>query len=116
MAPNGSVQHFAEIGNKFGPFDLAILECGQYNEMWPYIHMMPEQTAQAGIDLGAKVIWPVHWGKFTLALHAWNDSPKRITKVADELRLKLTTPIIGEQIVIGTTYPNRNWWELPEGK
>ena len=113
---SGYEKHFAAIGEKFGPFDLAILECGQYNEMWPYIHMMPEQTAQAGIDLGAKVIWPVHWGKFTLALHAWNDSPKRITKVADELRLKLTTPIIGEQIIIGTTYPNRNWWELPEGK
>jgi len=113
---SGYEKHFAEIGSKFGPFDLAILECGQYNEMWPYIHMMPEQTAQAGIDLGAKVIWPVHWGKFTLALHPWNESPKRITKVADELRLKLTTPIIGEQIIIGTTYPNRNWWELPEGK
>jgi len=113
---SGYEKHFAAIGEKFGPFDLAVLECGQYNEMWPYIHMMPEQTAQAGIDLGAKVIWPVHWGKFTLAFHAWNDSPKRITKAADELRLKLTTPVIGEQIVIGTTYPNRNWWELPEGK
>jgi len=112
---SGYEKHFAEIGEKFGPFDLAILECGQYNEMWPFIHMMPEQTAQAGIDLGAKVIWPVHWGKFTLALHPWNESPKRISKKAEELRLKLTTPVIGEQIIIPTTYPNRNWWELPEG-
>jgi len=113
---SGYEKHFAEIGKKFGPFDLAILECGQYNEMWPYIHMMPEQTAQAGIDLGAKVIWPVHWGKFTLALHPWNESPKRISKVAEELRLKLTTPVIGEQIIIPTTFPNRNWWEVPGGK
>ena len=113
---SGYEKHFAEIGKKFGPFDLAILECGQYNEMWPYIHMMPEQTAQAGIDLGAKVIWPVHWGKLTLALHPWNESPKRISKVAEELRLKLTTPVIGEQIIIPTTFPNRNWWEVPGGK
>ncbi|WP_229253703.1 MBL fold metallo-hydrolase [Dyadobacter sp. NIV53] len=113
---SGYEKHFAAIGEKFGPFDLAVLECGQYNEMWPDIHMMPEQTAQAGIDLGAKVVWPVHWGKFTLALHPWNESPKRISKRAEELRLKLTTPVIGEQIIVGTTYPNRNWWELPEGK
>jgi L-ascorbate metabolism protein UlaG (beta-lactamase superfamily) len=113
---SGYEKHFAAIGQKFGPFDLAILECGQYNEMWPYIHMMPEQTAQAGIDLGAKVIWPVHWGKFTLALHPWNESPKRISKIAEELRLKLTTPVIGEQIIVGSTYPNRNWWEVPQGR
>jgi L-ascorbate metabolism protein UlaG (beta-lactamase superfamily) len=34
---SGYEKHFAEIGKKFGPFDLAILECGQYNEWWPYI-------------------------------------------------------------------------------
>jgi len=109
---SGYEKHFAEIGEKFGPFDLAILECGQYNVWWPYIHMMPEQTAQAGIDLGAKVVWPVHWGKFALAFHPWNESIMRISKRAEELRLRLTTPMIGEQIIIGNKYPNQNWWEL----
>lgn len=108
---SGYETHFKEIGQKFGPFDLAILECGQYNEDWPYIHMMPEQTAQAGVDLGAKVVWPVHWGKFTLALHEWNESPKRITKKASELGLKLTTPMIGEQIIVNKIYPDRQWWK-----
>jgi L-ascorbate metabolism protein UlaG (beta-lactamase superfamily) len=109
---SGYEKHFAQIGEKFGPFDLAILECGQYNEWWPYIHMMPEQTAQAGIDLGAKIVWPVHWGKFALAFHPWNESILRISKRAEELRLRLTTPMIGEQIILGTKYPNQNWWEL----
>jgi L-ascorbate metabolism protein UlaG (beta-lactamase superfamily) len=108
---SGYEYHFAEIGKRFGPFDLAILECGQYNEMWPYIHMMPEQTAQAGVELGAAVVWPVHWGKFTLAFHAWNEPIQRITKKANELNLKLTTPKIGEQIILNEQYPNDVWWE-----
>ena len=37
---------------------MAILENGQYDANWPYIHMMPEQTVQAGIDLNAKVLFP----------------------------------------------------------
>jgi L-ascorbate metabolism protein UlaG (beta-lactamase superfamily) len=110
---SGYEKHFGEIGRKFGPFDIAILECGQYNEMWPYIHMMPEETAQAGVELGAKVVWPVHWGKFTLGLHPWNESPKRISKRAAELGLKLTTPMIGEQIVLDTIYPDKKWWDVP---
>ncbi len=66
---SGYDKHFKEIGNQFGPFDLAILECGQYNEYWKYIHMMPEEAVQATIDLNAKVLIPVHWSKFSLALH-----------------------------------------------
>lgn len=67
---SGYDTHFAQIGNEHGPFDLAILECGQYNNAWRYIHMMPEQTVQAAIDLKAKILMPVHWAKFALALHA----------------------------------------------
>ena len=62
---SGYDSHFKEIGNKYGPFDLAILEAGQYNTMWPLIHMMPEETVQAAVDLKAKALLPVHWGKFT---------------------------------------------------
>src|SRR5690606_17606068 len=54
------------------PFDLDILECCQYNAYWKYIHMMPEETVQAALDLNAKRLFPVHWGKFSLALHDWD--------------------------------------------
>lgn len=67
---SGYDSHFKEIGEKHGPFDVAILESGQYNTMWPLIHMMPEETVQAAVDLYAKALLPVHWGKFSLALHA----------------------------------------------
>jgi len=109
---SGYDDHFKEIGDKFGPFDIVFLECGQYNVKWPFIHMMPEQTVQASIDLKAKVLMPVHWGKFTLATHPWNESIERATKAADSLNVKLTTPKIGEPILIDSSYPNEKWWRM----
>ena len=108
---SGYEKHFAEIGARFGPFDLAILECGQYGTNWPYIHMLPEQTAQAAKDLQAKVLMPVHWAKFQLAFHPWDDSIKRVTAAAALQHQPITTPQIGEPVVINETYPGKRWWE-----
>jgi len=104
--------HFKEIGEKYGPFDIAILESGQYNAAWPFIHMMPEQTVQAALDLKAKVLLPVHWGKFALSLHPWNEPVQRVLKEAAKNNLKVTTPMIGEPVVLNESYPNKKWWEL----
>jgi L-ascorbate metabolism protein UlaG (beta-lactamase superfamily) len=109
---SGYDSHFKEIGHQYGPFDIVMLECGQYNAHWPYIHMMPEETAQAAIDLKAKMLLPVHWAKFTLSLHPWNESIKRVTKKAAALNQPITTPMIGEPVVLGKSYPGKHWWEL----
>ena len=108
---SGYDSHFNEIGSKHGPFDIAILEAGQYNVMWPYIHMMPEETVQAAVDLNAKTLLPVHWGKFTLALHAWDEPIKRIIEKAKELNLKVITPKIGEPVIVGKELQTTGWWE-----
>jgi len=108
---SGYDNHFKTIGDMFGPFDIALLECGQYNTAWPNIHMMPEETAQAAIDLKAKWLMPVHWGKFSLSLHPWDEPIKRVTAKAKELGVNITTPIIGEPVIIGERYPNSQWWE-----
>lgn len=102
---------FKAIGDQYGPFDLALLECGQYNAMWPNIHMMPEEVAQASIDLKAKVFMPVHWSKFTLALHTWKDPIERTTKAAEKLGAVITTPLIGQPVVLGEDLPKNRWWE-----
>ncbi|GHB60530.1 MBL fold metallo-hydrolase [Persicitalea jodogahamensis] len=107
---SGYDTHFREIGEKYGPFDLALLECGQYNQNWPYIHMMPEETAQAALDLRAKVLLPVHWGKFTLALHPWYEPIERVSLRAQELGLPLVTPMIGQPFTIGENLPGNAWW------
>jgi L-ascorbate metabolism protein UlaG (beta-lactamase superfamily) len=102
--------HFKEIGNKYGPFDLAILECGQYNEFWKYIHMMPEETVQAAIDLKASALMPVHWAKFTLSLHDWNESINRATAESKKKNLPLVVPRIGEKVILGSAGTQNDWW------
>jgi len=109
---SGYDSHFKEIGNKYGPFDLAILEAGQYNTMWPLIHMMPEETVQAAVDLKAKALLPVHWGKFTLAMHAWNDPIKRVVEKAKELNMKVLTPKIGQALTLGSGFQSESWWNF----
>ncbi|GAB3896514.1 hypothetical protein GCM10028803_14190 [Larkinella knui] len=99
------------IGEKYGPFDLALLECGAYNEDWIDIHMMPEQTAQAQLDVKADLLIPIHWGKFNLALHTWRDPIRRLLKRSAELGTKIATPRIGEVTVLGSTVPTGHWWE-----
>ncbi len=107
---SGYAPHFKEIGEQYGPFDMAILECGQYNLAWHDIHMLPEETVQASIDLKARVLMPVHWGKFTISLHPWNEPILRVTKAAKEKQVELATPMIGQPVVIGEPYPAADWW------
>jgi len=95
---SGYGDHFAEIGNKYGPFDLAILECGQYDKNWKYIHMMPEETVMAALDLKAKKLLPAHWAKFALANHDWDDPIKRVVYAAKEKGIPLLRPMIGEEV------------------
>ncbi len=114
---SGYGTHFKEIGDKYGPFDIALMECGQYNENWPEIHMMPEETVQAAIDIKSLVAMPIHWGAFTLALHSWTDPVERMRQKANALNLPITTPKIGEQFIIGNRdegYPIEKWWESNE--
>ena len=107
---SGYGDHFKEIGSKFKSFDIAILECGQYNHKWPLIHMTPEQTVQANIDLNSKVLFPVHWGKFALAYHPWNEPIARAITEAKNLNVTCTTPLIGETIKLDNHYPDSQWW------
>jgi L-ascorbate metabolism protein UlaG (beta-lactamase superfamily) len=108
---SGYDTHFKEIGDKFGPFDIVIMECGQYDEQWPLIHMMPEETVKATIDVKGKLLLPIHWGSFKLGLHSWTDPAERVSKQATLQNVSLTTPIIGEVIILGEGAPNSNWWE-----
>jgi L-ascorbate metabolism protein UlaG (beta-lactamase superfamily) len=108
---SGYDSHFAEIGEHLGPFDLAVLEDGQYNKNWKYIHMMPEETVQASIDLKAKKLLPVHWAKFSLSTHAWYEPIIRIKKEAAQKNVSLLHPMIGETVDLDSSQRFSNWWE-----
>ena len=103
--------HFIEIGEKYGPFDLAMLECGQYNLAWRDIHMLPEESVQAGIDVNAKVVMPIHWGAFALAVHPWKEPVERFKAEALRSDVRMIHPFIGERFAVGVEYPAVEWWK-----
>ncbi len=109
---SGYDTHFPEIGNTYGPFDLAILENGQYNKNWKYIHMQPSETLQAATDLQAKRLFPVHNSKFPLSVHPWDEPLKTITELNKEVKLNLATPMIGEELFLKDSDQQfSKWWE-----
>jgi L-ascorbate metabolism protein UlaG (beta-lactamase superfamily) len=109
---SGYDTHFAKIGETYGPFDLALLECGQYDKSWKYIHMMPEEVVTAAQELKAKRLMPVHWAKFSLGNHAWDEPILRVTAAAKQHAIPLLTPMIGEEVNLkDTTTVFPAWWE-----
>jgi L-ascorbate metabolism protein UlaG (beta-lactamase superfamily) len=109
---SGYDSHFKSIGEEHGPFDLALLECGQYNKNWRHIHMMPEETVQASLDLKAKRLMPVHWGKFALSMHDWDEPIVRAFAEAERLNQPLVTPKIGEIVYLEDhSQLFSNWWK-----
>jgi L-ascorbate metabolism protein UlaG (beta-lactamase superfamily) len=110
---SGYDDSFKKIGERYGPFDIAMLECGQYDKQWPYIHMMPEESVQASIDLQAKVYMPVHWAKFKLALHPWREPVERALTHAAKLNVTAATPRIGEVIHLDNIPAAAPWWPDP---
>ncbi|WP_020560103.1 MBL fold metallo-hydrolase [Thiofilum flexile] len=110
---SGYDTHFKDIGERYGPFDLAILESGQYNLAWEAIHLLPPQTLVAATDLKAKRLFPVHSGKFVLSTHPWNEPLSEVYRINQEkYQLPLATPMIGEKLYLD----NQNqifteWWK-----
>jgi len=109
---SGYDTHYAAIGKKHGAVDLAILENGQYDSAWRYIHHLPNEVLRAARDLGAKRLFPVHSSKFVLARHAWDDPLKEIARLNAADPIPLVTPIIGEVVGLNDgSHVFRKWWE-----
>lgn len=114
----GYSPEFANIGERYGDFDIAFIEDGAYNLRWRDVHMMPEESAQAGIDVKAKVVLPIHWGKFDLSTHQWTEPVKRIKAamnqhnqtVPESQHIQITTPRVG-QVFDLHNLPTQAWWE-----
>lgn len=101
---------FKEIGERFGPFDLALMENGAYNPQWHYVHMFPAETLQAFIDVNARVLVPVHNGTFDLSMHAWDDPLRQITELATRRAISIRTPVFGERVDIRAPAATHAWW------
>ena len=107
----GYFDGFKKIGDKYGPFDVTMLETGAYDAMWPDVHMQPEQTLQAFIDLKGKWLMPVHNGTFDLGLHAWREPFDRIAALAQERGVALATPEMGAALDLKLPQAGTHWWK-----
>lgn len=110
---SGYGKHFKTIGDQYGPFDYAILECGQYNEKWPYIHTLGDELVKEMVDLKAAALIPVHHSKFKLAQHPWNEPLQLAVEAAAKGDFLVLTPKIGEAVSLKepkTTW--QAWWEF----
>lgn len=108
----GYGRHFKENGDKYGPFDFGTIENGQYNLSWPKNHMFPEQAVQASIDLGIQTVVPIHWGKFALSYHTWNEPILRFVAEAEKKHLNYSVPQIGQLIDIKAPSCKKVWWNF----
>lgn len=108
---SGYDTHYVDIGKKYGPFDLVILENGQYNKAWPYIHQTPEEVLKAAKKLKAKQILPVHSCKFALSDHPWDEPLTKLTELNKAYDFSLVTPIIGEVVELNEESQKfKKWW------
>ena len=109
---SGYFPGFRDIGRKYGPFDMTFLECGAYNERWPEVHMFPEQTVQAHLDLAGKLLQPIHWSTFNLSFHPWYEPMERLTTAAAKAGITVSTPIIGRTVDYHKRADAQAWWQL----
>lgn len=107
---SGYFPGFRAIGERYGPFDLTLVETGAYNQDWPDVHMQPEQSLQAHLDLGGRRLMPIHNGTFDLALHPWTEPFERIEALAAARGVALSTPRMGERLDLRAPLPGSAWW------
>ena len=107
----GYADHFKAIGDRLGPFDFAMMECGRYCVDWFQIHMFPKESIQAALDAKVKVAMPVHWAGFNLSYqHAWFEPAEEFINHAKLQSLKYITPQLGE--IFQSSSLSQEWWNL----
>ena len=99
-----------EIGTRLGPFDLAMIEVGEYDALWPDVHLGPEQAVRAHQLVRGDVMLPVHWAGFDLALHGWTEPIERVLAAAAATGVRVATPQPGELLEPTAMGVQRRWW------
>jgi len=106
----GYFNGFKRIGERYGPFDVAFVETGAYDAKWPFVHMQPEQTVQAHQDLRGRWLVPIHNGTFDLAMHRWEEPFERVSALAAQRGIALSTPVMGERLDLAAPHAGTPWW------
>lgn len=112
----GYFDGFRTIGERLGPFDVTLIETGAYDAQWPYVHMQPEETVQAHVDLRGRWLVPIHNGTFDLAMHRWQEPFERVTALATARGVELSTPRMGERLTLAAPHRGERWWRSVDDK
>jgi L-ascorbate metabolism protein UlaG (beta-lactamase superfamily) len=99
-----------QIGERFGPFDVTLIEIGQYHSAWPDWHIGPEQAVTAHRLLRGRVLLPVHWGKLQLAYHGWTEPIERVLAAAARAQVTVLTPMPGQSVEPEAPARLTHWW------
>lgn len=103
-----------DIGQRLGPFDLTLIEVGQYHRAWPDWHAGPEQAVRAHQLVRGAVFLPVHWGAFALAYHGWTEPAERALAAARAANVSIIIPRPGQSVEPSAPPPFERWWpDLP---
>jgi L-ascorbate metabolism protein UlaG (beta-lactamase superfamily) len=106
----GLTTEYETIRDRFGPFDLVMLEVGAFHPSWGDIHLGPENALKAHALLGGGPFLPIHWGTFSLALHAWDEPAETLVARAPALGVPLVMPQLGEPVEPAHAHDVQPWW------
>lgn len=101
---------FLQIGERLGPFDLTLIEVGEYSALWADVHLGPEQAVLAHRLVRGRVLLPVHWAGFDLAYHGWTEPMERALAAADAQGVRVATPRPGEMLEPAHLTSPVRWW------
>jgi L-ascorbate metabolism protein UlaG (beta-lactamase superfamily) len=110
----GLTTQYQTIRDRFGPFDLVMLEVGAFHPAWGDIHLGPENALRALALLGGGPFLPVHWGTFSLAMHAWDQPAEALLELAPKADAQLVMPRLGEPIEPAHAGRVEPWWRSVE--
>jgi L-ascorbate metabolism protein UlaG (beta-lactamase superfamily) len=94
----GLTTEYSVIGERLGPFDLVMLEVGAFHPAWGDIHLGPANALEALGLLGGGAFLPVHWGTFSLAMHAWDEPAETLLALGPKKGVQLVMPRLGEPV------------------
>jgi L-ascorbate metabolism protein UlaG (beta-lactamase superfamily) len=106
----GLTSEYQAIRERFGRFDLVMLEVGALHPAWGDIHLGPERALEALALLGGGPLLPVHWGTFSLALHAWDQPAETLLELAPKMGAHLVMPRLGEAVEPAHAESPKPWW------
>ncbi|MBI5547300.1 MAG: MBL fold metallo-hydrolase, partial [Deltaproteobacteria bacterium] len=100
-----------EIGKRYGPFDLTMLEIGAFHENWGLIHLGPSGALRAHQALGGRYLLPIHWATFNLGIHPWDEPIETLMSAAQAGGVAVLTPKIGERVTLSSPPQPARWWQ-----